>query len=130
MAALERDGHLEFLSAGHGPSLLYRAADKSVEKFGGDGLPLAILAEEVYSAPRRLKMERGDVLVMLTDGVIEWQNGAGVQFGEALVASALVGCVSEPAASIMDRLHKAVLTHAAGSMQKDDVTIVVIKRTW
>lgn len=129
MAALEREGHVEFLSAGHGPSLLYRAGDNSVEQFGGDGLPLAIMPGEVYGPARKFRMERGDVLVMLTDGVIEWRNGAGVQFGEAMVASELRSCVSEPAAAITDRLHRAVLGHAGGAEQMDDVTIVVIKRT-
>ncbi len=129
MAALQKDGQVEFLSAGHGPSLLYRAADRSLEQFGGDGLPLAIMAGEVYSPSRTFTMERGDVLVMLTDGVIEWQNAGGVQFGIEPVASALGACASEPAAEIVDRLHKAVLAHASGSTQNDDVTIVVVKRS-
>jgi serine phosphatase RsbU (regulator of sigma subunit) len=85
-----------------------------VEQFGGDGLPLAIMPGEVYSPSRTFRMERGDVLVMLTDGVIEWRNGAGVQFGDALVASELKSGASEPAAAIVDRLHKAVLAHAVG----------------
>lgn len=129
MAALESEGRVELLSAGHGPSFLYRAIDKSVEQFGGDGLPLAIMPGEVYSPSRTFMMERGDVLVMLTDGVIEWRNGAGVQFGEALVARELKSCAAEAAAGIVDRLHKSVLAHASGATQMDDVTIVVIKRT-
>lgn len=129
MASLERSGQVELLSAGHGPSLLYRASDRSVEQFGGDGLPLAVMAEEMYTPPRTFRMETGDVLVMLTDGVIEWKNGGGAQFGVEPVASALAACASKPAPEIVDRLHQAVLEHASGSTQNDDVTIVVVKRT-
>lgn len=129
MASLEKSGQVELLSAGHGPSLLYRAIDRSVEQFGGDGLPLAIMPDAAYSPSRSFRMERGDVLVMLTDGVIEWQNAGGVQFGVEPVVSALGACASSTAPEIVDRLHKAVLAHASGATQKDDVTIVVIKRT-
>jgi serine phosphatase RsbU (regulator of sigma subunit) len=129
MAALDAGGEIELVSAGHGPSLFFRAGDRRVEQFGGDGLPLAISAEEIYGPSRQIAMARDDVLVLLTDGVVEWQNAAGVQFGADRIAQALLDTSSLPAAQIVERLDRAVRTHADGSPQTDDVTIVVIKRT-
>lgn len=129
MAVLERDGGAQLVSAGHGPSALYRSADRKVELFGGDGLPLAILADESYGPPRRFAMQRGDVLVLLTDGVIEWLSPRGVQFGHDRLAAAIAESATLPAAQIIERIDRAVLGHAEGSPQADDVTVVVIKRT-
>lgn len=129
MAALDPAGHVQLVSAGHGPSFLCRAADNAVEHFGGDGLPLAVEAVETYGPPRRFSMQKNDVLVMLTDGVFEWQNAAGVQFGTDRLARAVAECASLPAAEIVKRIHAAAVAHADSAPQTDDITIVVIKRT-
>ena len=128
MAVLEPGGQVELVSAGHGPTMLFRSADRTVAEFGGDGLPLAIIADESYGPAQRFAMQRGDVLVMLTDGVTEWQSSAGVEFGSDRVAALLAEIASESAEQIVERIHRGVLAHAAGTKQLDDVTIVVIKR--
>ena len=129
MAVLDRGGDVELVSAGHGPSLLYRASNRGVEQFGGDGLPLAVMPEESYGPSRQFTMLRGDILVMLTDGVFEWQNSAGVQFGTQVLDRVLSESSALSAAQIVEALHHATIAHAAGTKQMDDVTIVVIKRT-
>lgn len=128
MALLQREGVCDLVSAGHGPSFLFRANSRKVEQFGGDGLPLAVVAEETYGPVRRFGMERGDVLVMLTDGMFEWQNEAGQQFGVNRLADALARAADEPASRIVELMHGAVTAHAGRVPQSDDVTIVVIKR--
>ena len=128
MAVLETGGGVELVSAGHGPTMLFRASDRSVEQFGGDGLPLAIADNESYGPASKFAMNRGDVLIMLTDGVMEWQNPAGEQFGTRRMAESLVEASSGTAAEIIERMQQAVLRFAAGEMQADDVTIVAIKR--
>ena len=45
ISILNRDGGVELLSAGHGPTLLYRAATDDVQQFGGDGMPLGVSAQ-------------------------------------------------------------------------------------
>lgn len=129
MAALDPAGNVQLVSAGHGPSFLCRAADNAVEHFGGDGLPLAVDAVETYGPPRRFSMQKNDVLVMLTDGVFEWQNAAGEQFGTERLARTVADSASRPAAEIVQRIHAAALAHADAAPQTDDITIVVIKRT-
>lgn len=128
MAVLEVSGRVELVSAGHGPTFLYRARDGSVEQFGGDGLPLAVMEGESYGPAREFAMERDDVLVMLTDGVTEWQNGAGKQFGSAGVVEAVKAAAGGSAAEIVGRVDAAVLGFAGGTKQNDDVTVVVVKR--
>jgi len=128
MSMLDPNGEVELVSAGHGPTLLYRAQSKTVEQFGGDGLPLAVVAQEIYGPSRRFAMQRGDVLVMLTDGVFEWKNRADAQFGTSRLSEAIIQAASQSASQIVDYFHRVVLEFADGAKQADDVTIVVIKR--
>jgi serine phosphatase RsbU (regulator of sigma subunit) len=129
IATLDQTGAVELVSAGHGPTLWYNARDGVVEQFGGDGLPLAVMEGEAYGPSRRFMMGPEDVLVMLTDGSFEWQNPQSEQFGTKRLEDTLAQCAGLPAAKIVDRLHKAVLEHARGVPQADDLTIVAIKRT-
>lgn len=128
MAVCAPDGGVELVSAGHGPSLLYRAEEKRVQQFGGDGLPLAVSANESYGPALAIAMKRDDVLVLLTDGVMEWQNEAGEQFGPERIAAAVEAGAAGSATSIVEGLRTAVARFVGTSPQTDDVTIVVIKR--
>lgn len=129
MAELDPSGRVALLSAGHGPSMFLRAGQREVEQYGGDGLPLAIMEGEQYGPPRQLVMAQGDLLVLLTDGVIEWQNAAREQFGVGRLAQVLRDNAGRPASEIVSMIGAAVEAHAQGVPQADDVTMVVIKRT-
>lgn len=132
-ALLDKDGSVELVSAGHGPTLVCRAADGSVERYGGDGLPLAVIARESYSPSRRFTLNTGDVMVMLTDGVFEWRNhpgdAEGEQFGLDRLSEAVSRLASGSAEECVQGVYQAAHKFAAGAKQADDVTVVAVKRT-
>lgn len=128
LAILAPDGSVELASAGHGPTLLRRAATGGVEIFGGDGLPLGIVEGEVYGPARRFLMQPGDVLMLLTDGFMEWARADGAMFGPERLAATLASAAAGDARSVLDSLDAAVREFAAGAEQQDDTTAVVIKR--
>lgn len=116
-------------SAGHGPTLHYRAADKSVESFGGDGIPLGLVEHEDYELPRTLKLEPGDVLLLSTDGYFEWQRpGDDEQFGTKRLEAALKQHAAEAPDQIIAQIDAAVRAFAHGSPQPDDMTAIALKR--
>ena len=59
VALVSSDGQIDLVSAGHGPTLLFQAASRTVECFGGDGLPLGVVASETYGPRRRIRLESG-----------------------------------------------------------------------
>lgn len=128
MAVLHTSGRVELVSAGHGPTLLYRAETGVVEQFGGDGLPLAVMPGEDYGPSRSFAMQPGDVLVLLTDGIPEWPNDSGVQLGSKRLAEALARAATQSPENILAALDRIAKEHADGAPQLDDVTIVVVKR--
>jgi serine phosphatase RsbU (regulator of sigma subunit) len=129
IAIVSPDGSLDLASAGHGPTLVFRAATGSVETYGGDGLPLGVDSEEHFGPANGLRLERGDVCLLSTDGFMEWQRASdGEQFGAGRMQEALRRGAKGSARAIIEELDRAVLEFAGGAAQHDDTTAVAIKR--
>ena len=128
-AALEpaTDG-LELLSAGHGPLLLYTAADDGVQAFAAHGIPLGVIPTMAYGPTQKIRLAAGDLLVLLTDGFFEWENAGQEDFGIPRLQEAIRAARHLPAVQIIASLHEAVLRFAGGTRQMDDLTAVVVKR--
>jgi len=129
IALLSPDGRVELVSAGHGPTLLYHAATCEIDTFGGDGIPLGIDSAALYNPHTTLRMEPGDVLLLLTDGLVEWLRATdGEQFGTDRLCQTLKSCATLPAKSILSTIDAAVISFATGAPQLDDTTAVAIRR--
>lgn len=130
IAMFEPGGRVQLLSAGHGPSFLYRAGNKHVRQFGGDGLPLGLDPDGEYDPASEFQMDEGDLLVLMTDGFYEWRRaGDGEAFGVERVEAALMASADEPPQEILRAIDQSVCAFAAGTSQSDDMTAVVIRRT-
>jgi serine phosphatase RsbU (regulator of sigma subunit) len=130
-AAAVLDAHhhtLELVSAGHGPQFHIRPSSGTVTRYGSQGLPLAIESSTVYEPAEPLRMEPGDVLVLVTDGFFEWPGPDKKMFGTERLSKVLQEAAARPASEIIQAAYEAVLAHAAGTRQEDDLTAVVIKR--
>jgi serine phosphatase RsbU (regulator of sigma subunit)/signal transduction histidine kinase len=120
---------VQWLSAGHGPLLVYTAADDRVQDFSADDIPFGIASGVRYGPPQEITLAPGDLLVMITDGFFEWANPAGKMYGTARLREAVRAASSLPPEEIVKRLHSAVVDFAGGTEQADDLTAVVLKRT-
>lgn len=128
LAMVRPSGHVRLLSAGHGPTLLYRARTGEVEQFGGDGLPLGVDFDEPYTPAIEIQLTEGDVLVMLTDGFFEWHRpGDEEEFGIQRLVESLQQHAHEDSKHIIDNMDQAIRAFVNGAAQQDDMTAVVIK---
>ncbi|MFO1281659.1 MAG: SpoIIE family protein phosphatase [Burkholderiales bacterium] len=119
---------LRFLSGGQGPIFVYRASTGVFDLHKPTCFPLGAMA---LSAPRRavsVELGPGDILVVLSDGYYEYENGAGEAFGEARVRAIVAEHRHEPADHLLARIEAAVGLHAAGAPQADDMTGVIVRR--
>jgi hypothetical protein len=113
-------------NAGHPPLILWRAADsRATETRSGDALPLGMLPAW-KGRSQRLEIETDDVLLLVSDGVIETRDRAGEEFGMARIADVLSSHARCTATAIADALIAAVEAHG---MPTDDLTVIVCRRT-
>jgi serine phosphatase RsbU (regulator of sigma subunit) len=127
LALLGAGGDGVFLSAGHIPSYIYRAESGAVEELCSDAPILGVFEESIYRA-RPLRLEEGDLLCLLSDGLTEAEDIDGNLFGEERLVALLRRTAAEGAASVKTRIMDALEEFVVGREQTDDVTFVLIER--
>lgn len=128
-ARISSEGSVGLLSAGHGPTFVYRAANKSIERFDGDGLPLGIAPDESYDPTHHLNLAPGDVMLMLTDGFMERFNPENEQFGIQRLERVIIENADRTPAELIQILDDAVTAFARGRPQDDDMTLVIVRKS-
>ncbi|HEX7184701.1 MAG TPA: SpoIIE family protein phosphatase [Thermoanaerobaculia bacterium] len=119
-----RTGLLRLTNAGHPPTyVLRRGAVREVM------LPSSALGGLGHSYAREeVPLELGDVVVWLSDGLIEAADARGEPFGYETVVKVLEGIPGEPgAAEVRNRLLAAVERHVGAEPPNDDRTMVVMR---
>jgi sigma-B regulation protein RsbU (phosphoserine phosphatase) len=72
--------------------------------------------------------DKGDILVVFSDGITEAFNSDDEQFGEARLEEVIRSCMDETAEEIIDRVVDEVRRFAGEMPQTDDLTLIVMKR--
>ncbi|MBZ5534439.1 MAG: SpoIIE family protein phosphatase [Acidobacteriia bacterium] len=98
----------------------------SAELVEVSGVPLGLFQDVVYDE-RKLAFAAGDTIVFYSDGISEAMNHEGEEFGtERLLETIKNQCHLDPAA-LKTILFETVREFAAGSPQRDDQTLVIMK---
>ncbi|MDH4055060.1 MAG: serine/threonine-protein phosphatase, partial [Gammaproteobacteria bacterium] len=69
-----------------------------------------------------------DVFGLISDGIYEYENESGEQFGQQRVAEIVASNRSGTAQQLVNNMLQAVRHHGGKAVQADDITIVVAKR--
>lgn len=122
---LERDGTLIYVNAGHQPPLVFRT--DRVEALAVGGTVIGPLPEAQF---RRgiARIERGETLVLCTDGIVERRNPAGDFLGEDGLIRLVRQHESLAAEQILELVFEATQQWGDGRAWDDDATVVVVKR--
>jgi hypothetical protein len=115
---------LSYVNAGHVPPVLLRASGR-VERLEEGGLPLGIRAEASYDSGK-VKLERGDLLAILTDGVTEAENEGGDEYGEERLLALFNRPAQASAAAALKEIMSAVDAFVGAARQHDDITALVL----
>ena len=110
------------------PALYYRARTGNVETISLNGLPLGIdLTGEAPYSRQAFNAEPGDVMVLMTDGLLELFDCHDEMFGSERAGHVLQQHATDPSDEVIQTLVRAGFDWADGRAPEDDVTIVVIK---
>jgi phosphoserine phosphatase RsbU/P len=87
------------------------------------------MPEIAADAPAVILLEPGDVILIATDGFVEWENADAQPFGVERLQATLQNAARLAPEEIIKKLVEDVTTFAGGTRQEDDLTAVIIKKT-
>ena len=119
---------VEYVSAGHGPLLVYTAVDDSFTEIPTHGLPLGLMPEVEFDPATHVPLALGDMLLLFTDGFFEWSRPDGEQFGTDRLTDVVRRHRDLPVAEVIALVYAAVVEFSEGTKQADDCTAVIVKR--
>lgn len=115
---------LTYCNAGHNPPLLVRA-DGTTTELNAAGAVLGQFPDWVYEQSD-VQLNRGDQLLMFTDGLVEACNGDDVAFGEANMVKVSTQTYGASATEVINALMHAASQHCGGRFH-DDASLVVLR---
>jgi PAS domain S-box-containing protein len=118
---------LVYASAGHIQGYVVDASGATKHVLDSTGLPLGLFGDAEFRSGPELCLEKGDLLLLLTDGATEAQRPDGEFFEAERVLRTVAEAREDDAAQVIRRLHTAVSAFAPGEPQRDDITAVVCR---
>jgi sigma-B regulation protein RsbU (phosphoserine phosphatase) len=117
-------GKYTYASAGHNPPILYHNQTKTIEYLGLPKTPpLGIFPSKKFVS-LEVTFEKGDALLLYTDGVTEAFNTRSEMYGTALLLENTKKFVELSAEATINSLYETVKTFADGEPQSDDITML------
>jgi len=118
-------GHVEFANAGHVPPLVVSSA--GVDALRSTDLVVGLFPHAQYRN-QPLQLERGDALVLFTDGVTEAENAQEEQLGLSTVVEMLEPLRGADALKLLAAIDEHVHAYLGDAPPGDDVTMLAFTR--
>ena len=126
MVSIDQEGEtIQFVNAGHNPA--YLITNGKIDQIKSHGLPIGILPGTRYLAQTRA-FPAGSVAVLYSDGITEAEDIGGEEFGNERLEALLQEHIECSASMIRDQIADAVDAFVDEAPQKDDETIVIVRR--
>ncbi len=119
-------GDVVYVNAGHNVPIL-RKHSGAVERLEAGGLPVGIFSESAYQTGTT-RLERGDWLVIFTDGIIEAVNTKNTEYGESELIAVIHRSSATTPAEMLRKLLVELDRFVGNTPQHDDMTCLLLKR--
>lgn len=121
-----KECRLELSSAGMPPVYYYNGKTNEVEEILVQGMPLGAMKKGSYKMVEK-ELNRGDVLLLITDGLPEQMNNNDEMFDYSRVKNHFNEIAGNTPDVIIEKLIKSGDEWMQDKIQADDITLVVIK---
>jgi GAF domain-containing protein len=126
-AVLDMDkNELTYVNAGHNPPLWVKR-EGGIEKLTRTAIALGVVTGEPVEE-RTIKFEKGDNLLLYTDGLTESFNAENVFFGEERLLEAIRSNQCSSASDLLDVVENSLLNFVQDMPPADDLTMLVLRR--
>ncbi|MGI9055812.1 MAG: SpoIIE family protein phosphatase [Pyrinomonadaceae bacterium] len=114
-----------FSNAGHNPPLMMKPDGEYRYVEYGD-MPLGMFLEIRYHQ-HFIRFEKGQVMLIYTDGITEATNLDGDEYGNERLAERVLECIDLPAKEMIDHIRKGVADFTERKFLDDDGTLFIVK---
>ncbi len=118
--------------AGHDAPILFDNAAGTATPVKPPGMVLGIDSGSVFdriTGDFALTLNRGDCLLLYTDGVTEALDGNGDEFGPDRMIESVRASAPEGAPAVITRLIDELRSFVGAQPQNDDITLIAIRKT-
>ncbi|MHC4958407.1 MAG: SpoIIE family protein phosphatase [Planctomycetota bacterium] len=123
----ERRRVFEHIGAGHTPPIHLRSGSGATTLVRSAGPPLGIMSDARFERGAPIQLEKGDVVLFTTDGIMEADNIDGAQFGLERLETMLRGGRYAGAEELVEAVIDAVDQFVDGAPLRDDATLVAVR---
>ena len=124
------NGLIEFVNAGHQSPVIYRKRNESFELINNSTLSVGAIglsSIDPYYDSINLTMEKGDELILYTDGVINCCAPGGRRLGQQGLINILAANISKDADEQLNDVISDIASFKGMEPAKDDMTIVLLR---
>jgi hypothetical protein len=118
-------GHVRYLNAGHLPPQVVRGS--SIAELPGGSIALGFIPDAEFTE-HTVELADGDLLVVVSDGVVEAMNAAGDFFGDDRLRAAITAGRGRGAKALGLSILAALEAFIGEMKPHDDVSVVVVRR--
>jgi serine phosphatase RsbU (regulator of sigma subunit) len=124
---LDPEGVGRFISAGHNPAYLFRSVTGITEELIPDAHVLGMFDFASYES-RTFHLDKGDILVVYSDGLTDAENPQEEMFGEERLRQLIQQMAPSGSHAVEQGLLKAINEFTQGVPQTDDITFVIVEK--
>lgn len=125
LCRIAADGSACYVSAGHLPPLVFRTSRRTFDTLEETGVVLGVGSGEGHTAHEIAPLGRGDLVILVTDGLYEAAAPDGELLGLDKVREAVRAAAADGASGVVESLRALAFGHAEKLELTDDITLLV-----
>ena len=122
-----KDETICWVRAGHDPALFYDPVLDRFNEFNGNGMAIGLDGKFEYQENCFVGLNKGQILLIGTDGIWETQSITGEMFGKERLRAVIRREVNTSSEKILQSINDALKKFRGERKQEDDITLVVMK---
>jgi len=122
-----KTGEMVYTNGGHNPPYILKS-NGQVEEMPMPDDPMVGAIDGMEYHESRLQLEKGDTLIMFTDGVNEAMNEQLEEYGDDRFKSILAKLAGQSCQQVIDGVRADVKAFTGEAEQSDDITLLALKR--
>jgi sigma-B regulation protein RsbU (phosphoserine phosphatase) len=120
-----KTGSLLYCNAAHTAPYILKSDGSITELAQSHGLPLGLYSDKMYEEAE-IQIQKGDIIVLYTDGVNELQDENGIQYGAGRLEENLRNLVGLNPQEVVFKVEKSLDVFLGETKQIDDISILVL----